>query len=325
MRSHSSFRGARRSESRSNGRRDRAVRARRAPGRKAAAMILIKEEFVGGEKWRRAVELGGSDVIALWVAMKCYCSIHPDTEGFIPDEDLDGLPGAPRGARRKALQALIGCGRLLPGGERGPGLVEGAEGGWQMHDYGDHSAPPEEIELRKEKQRLKKQAYRETKRRELDALRGLTESGDTWGQSRGQPGGQSRGQPGDSPGDSQGTVPGDDPARACPPESARAPAPARVGAHPNPTQPNPQKNLRRLASGIRGARARPGERGHPVEASAAHRQFAAEHGLELEPFLEQLRDAPSTAGLTEGEIGQRLAAMLVQAAERQREAVGGAA
>ncbi len=81
-------------------------------------MILIKEEFIGGPKFRRAVKLGGSDAIVMWLALKCYCSQHPDTEGFVPAEELDDLPGAPRRAD-KALQALIECGRMLPGGERG--------------------------------------------------------------------------------------------------------------------------------------------------------------------------------------------------------------
>lgn len=278
-------------------------------------MILIKEEFVGGEKWRRAVKLGGSDAIALWVAMKCYCSLHPDTEGFVPDEELDALPGAPRGARRRALQALIKCGRLLLAGERGTGLVEVAPGGWRLHDYLDHSAAPEEIELRREKARIKKQTYREHKRIELAAVRrfaGELAAGDSPG-----------GHPGDNGGDNGGTVVGDVLAGAPPHESARAPAPTRASAHPSPALPNPtQKNLRSLASTIRDHRA--GELGNPVEACASHRQFAAEHDLDLEPFLAQLRGAPGTVALSKDEIRTHLAAMLEQAVER-RQAIGGAA
>jgi hypothetical protein len=273
-------------------------------------MLLIKEEFVGGEKYRRAVELGGYDAIGLWLAMKRYCSIYPDTVGFVPNEELDGLPGAPRGARRKALQALIQCGRLLPGGQRGTGLVEAVAGGWKLHDYLDHSAPPEEIELRREKARLKKQSYREHKRRELAAVRRLAgelspgTSGDTEGDSPGDI-------EGDSPPDTGGTVL----AGARPHEGARVPAPTRGRALPNPTQPNPtKKNLPRLASTIREPQR--------IEAGPAHRQFAAEHGLELEPFLAQLRQAPSTEALSDDEIRTRLAGMLVQAVERR---LGGAA
>jgi hypothetical protein len=293
-------------------------------------MILVKEEFIGGEKWRRAVKLGGSDAIVLWVAIKCYCSQHPDTEGFVPGEELEALPGAPRGARRKALQALLECGRLLPGGDRGPGLLEPAEGGWILHDYLEHSASPEEIELRRARARLRKQDYRERTRRELAAVLRLTadlgtpalappplEAGDTVGHVPHVPW--------DTSGDTGGTVPRDDLAGACPREGERVPAPTRASAHPNPTQPNPtQKSLRSLASTIRDPRAPPGELRHPVEACAAHRQFAADHGLDVEPLLAELRAAPGTAGLSSDEIRTRLAGMLEAAAE-VRQAIGGAA
>lgn len=109
-------------------------------------MICIKEEFVGGEKYRRAMKLGRADAIVLWLALKCYASEHPSSEGFVPDEDIDTLKGAPRGVR-KALQALVDCGRLLPDGTRSSGLIDMAKGGWQLHDYLDHSATPEELEL----------------------------------------------------------------------------------------------------------------------------------------------------------------------------------
>lgn len=282
-------------------------------------MILVKEEFVGGEKWRRAVKLGGSDSIVLWMAMKNYCSQHPDTEGFVPDEELDALPGAPRGARRKALQALIACGRLLPCGGRGAGLVELAEGGWLLHDYCEHSASPEEIELRRAKARLRKQTYREGKRRELDAVRRLTAelgAGDTAGHV---PSGAR-----DTPRDTGETVTRDSLAGACPPGGAHEGAPTRASAHPSPAQPSPtqpKKSLRSLASTIRDPR---GGLPPPVEACAEHRQFAADYGLDVEPFLAELRDAASAESLSPDEIRTRLGALLMTAAE-QRQAMGGAA
>jgi hypothetical protein len=283
---------------------------------------------VGGEKWRRAVKLGGYEAIALWVAMKCYCSVHPDTEGFVPDEELDALPGAPRGARRRALPALLECGRLLPSGERGAGLVEGAEGGWRLHDYLDHSAAPEEIELRREKGRLRKQSYRESKRRELAAVRrfaGELAAGDA--PADGTPRDMSHGTPRDierdTPTDTEegaaGGVPRDALAGACPPEGAREPAPTRAGALPSPAQPSPtKKSLRRLTSTIR-------NRAHGigrVEACAAHQQFAAENGIELAPILDELRADPGTAILSADEIRTLLGARLASAAAEQ---LGGAA
>jgi hypothetical protein len=296
-------------------------------------MILVKEEFVGGEKWRRAVKLGGSDAIVLWLAMKCYCSQHPDTEGFVPGEEIEALPGAPRGARRKALQALLECGRLLPGGGRGTGLVEPAEGGWKLHDYLDHSASPEELELRRAKAALRKQTYRESKRRELDAVRRLSAdlgappplgAGDTAGHVPRDTRGHVPHVEGDIAGDTGGTVSRDGPTGAGPHEGAHGPALTRAGAHPSPTQPSPtqpKKSLRSLASTIRDPRV---ELGRPVEACAAHRQFAAEHGLDVEPILAELRAAPGTACLSADEIRAQVGALLLSAAE-QRQAIGGAA
>lgn len=99
-------------------------------------MITIKEEFVGGEKWKRAVKLGKADAILMWLALKRYAAEHTETEGFIPDEDIDELPGAPRAAR-KALDALVTCGALRRDGSRAQGLLLQVDGGWQLLDEGD--------------------------------------------------------------------------------------------------------------------------------------------------------------------------------------------
>jgi|GEM_PF-4921790 len=293
-------------------------------------MILIKEEFVGGEKWCRAVKLGGNDVIAMWLAMKRYCSLHPDTEGFVPDEELDALPGAPRAARRKPLQALIECGRLLPGGQRGTGLVEPAEGGWKLHDYLDHSAAPEEIELRRQKARLRKQDERERKRLELAAVRRLsaelTAGGDAAGHVTRDTAGHVTRDGCDISRDTGETVPRDGLAGERPHEGAPVPAPTRASAHPSPTLPNPsKKSLRSLTSTIRDPRGRGSELGRPVEVCPAHREFALEHGVDVAPLLVELADDPSTAGLSPDDLRARLGALLMTAAEQRQAAIGGAA
>lgn len=196
-------------------------------------MIVLKEEFVGGEKWRRAVKLGGSDSIVMWLALKCYASQHPTTEGFVPDENIDDLPGAPR-KPRKALEALTECGRLLPDGTRGAGLVDVAHGGWQLHDYLDHSQTPEEIELRREKARLKKARQRADKRRELEEVR--TESV-TIAVYAGTRGGTAR----DMSPQTDVSDPGTHLAGARPPVPAPARTPEHAGARsqPSPTVSNP--------------------------------------------------------------------------------------
>jgi hypothetical protein len=217
-------------------------------------MIVAKEELVGGEKYMRAYKLGRGEAIMMWWALKCYASKNPSTEGFIPDEDIDGLVGAPR-QPRKALQALVECGGLRRDGSRGAGLVDPVEGGWQLHDYGDHSVPLEELELRRERAKLKKRQQRARQRIEIEelkeigaAIEGLGQAGDM---SPGQEG-DSKGQvPRDTPRDVLGTVP----------PVARGPAPARTraGAHPNPLQPSPpHPNLKSpsLTNEIRDPRAR---------------------------------------------------------------------
>jgi hypothetical protein len=293
-------------------------------------MILIKEEFVGGPKYRRAVTLGGSDAIAMWLALKCYCSQHPDTQGFVPAEDLAELPGAPRRSG-KALQALIDCGRLLPGGERGAGLVEATEGGWQMHDYGDHAPAPEETELRREKARLRQQAHRENKRRELAAVKRLRVD------LAQVPAGEGVTQPvtpgaRDNPCDLSRDAGGVSPPGGRPREGA----PTRAGALPSPTLPNPPqpnlKTLRGLSSTIRDPRGRtrtpaplgpeppedrPPEAAAALEISAAHRQFAADYGVDPEAVLAELESDPGTAELTPAEVQTRLAARLITAASQR--------
>lgn len=135
-------------------------------------MITIKEEWLLHEKTQRAIAKGGHEVVTLWLAIKRYCACNL-TDGFVPDEDIECLPGAPAKAR-KALKALVECGSLGRDGIRGSGLVDPAPGGWQLHDYDDHSKSREEIELAREKARVKKERQRQAAREELGRLRGQT-------------------------------------------------------------------------------------------------------------------------------------------------------
>lgn len=130
---------------------------------------MLKEEFVGCPKWMRAIKLAGSDAIVMWLAIKLYASTHP-TNGFVPDEEVELLRGAPRNPR-KALKALVECGAIGPDGQRGAGLVEPALHGWQMHDYTEHANSSEHELLRKEKARDRKRQQRERERLELEARR----------------------------------------------------------------------------------------------------------------------------------------------------------
>jgi hypothetical protein len=168
-------------------------------------MITIKEEFVGGVKWRKAIKLGGADVILLWLAMKRYAA-ETLSNGFVPDEELDALPGVPE-RPREALEALLGCGKTLPDGSRGSGLIDPHPHGWQLHDYLDHANSAEQEAVRKARERERKANYR---------------AGLKTGQSHGTDAGQTN-----------GTVRGT--AHAASHVRPRTHTPART----NPTQPNP--------------------------------------------------------------------------------------
>lgn len=132
-------------------------------------MITIKEEFLTDAKTLRAIKLGGYEVLALWLAMKVHAATHL-TDGFVSEFDIESLPGAPKRVR-KALAALVDCGRQNRDGSRGAGLVDKVDGGWQLHDYLDHAKSRDEVELQREKARKRKQAERERARVELERIR----------------------------------------------------------------------------------------------------------------------------------------------------------
>lgn len=122
-------------------------------------MITVKEEFLTDDKTKRAIRLGGYEAVAMWLALKCYCAVNL-TDGFIPDEDIDTLPGAPP-KPRKALEALVSCGRLKKDGTRGDGLVTRAEHGWELHKYLEHANSREQEERRRERAKARKERWLE--------------------------------------------------------------------------------------------------------------------------------------------------------------------
>lgn len=122
-------------------------------------MITVKEEWLTDDKTKRAIKAGGYEVVALWLALKRYCAEHL-TDGFIPDEDLDSLPGAPP-KPRNVIVALVECGRIQRDGTRGAGLVNKVELGWELHKYTEHANTREQEERRRAKARERKERYQE--------------------------------------------------------------------------------------------------------------------------------------------------------------------
>lgn len=122
-------------------------------------MITVKEEWLTDDKTKRAIKAGGYEVVAMWLALKRYCAEHL-TDGFIPDEDIDTLPGAPPKARG-ALQCLVECGRIQRNGGRGSGLVNKVDLGWELHKYTEHANTREQEERRRAKAKERKERYEE--------------------------------------------------------------------------------------------------------------------------------------------------------------------
>lgn len=146
-------------------------------------MITVKEEFLTCDKTRRAVEAAGSDAIVMWLAMKAYCSEHL-TNGFIPEEEIGKLPGAPKRRRSRALRALVECGRVDETGQRGAGLVDRTEHGWRLHDYLDHSECADDLRLKRAQETARKRAYRAKKRAEIEESVRMSRAGQDTGQPR---------------------------------------------------------------------------------------------------------------------------------------------
>lgn len=122
-------------------------------------MITVKEEWLTDDKTKRAIKAGGYEVVALWLALKRYCAEHL-TDGFIPDEDLESLPGAPP-KPRNVIVALVECGRIQRDGTRGAGLVNKVELGWELHKYTEHANTREQEERRRAKAKERKERFQE--------------------------------------------------------------------------------------------------------------------------------------------------------------------
>lgn len=136
-------------------------------------MINIKEEFLTHEKLARAVNAAGYEALGVWIAIKSHVGSNL-TDGYIGEDDLVALKLPKPLSQRKlksCVKALLECGKKERDGTRGPGLLKMVDGGYEMHDYLDHSNSCEQVELLREKARVKKAKQREQARLELDRVR----------------------------------------------------------------------------------------------------------------------------------------------------------
>lgn len=120
----------------------------------------MDDGFLGHHKTRRAVREGW-EALGMWTALRTYVAQYL-TDGFIPDEEIDTLPNAPRNPRRW-LDVLVRCGKPGSDGSRGAGLVDRVAGGFMLHDYSDHGLPAAEIRKRKADAAARQKRWRDSK------------------------------------------------------------------------------------------------------------------------------------------------------------------
>jgi len=159
----------------------------------------MDDQFLGHHKTKRAMRVG-LEALLMWFALRTYVSINL-TDGFIPDEDIDDLPHAPKSPRRW-LQVLVECGKPLPDGSRGPGLVDQVVNGWMLHDYEHHGELKNVIDARRASNRDRQKNLRERKSKQpaKDATAGATNGGSHGGSHAGTNGATNAGSNGVSHG-----------------------------------------------------------------------------------------------------------------------------
>jgi hypothetical protein len=118
----------------------------------------MDDKFLGHHKTIRALR-AGAEALQMWLALRNYVA-HNETDGEIPDEDIDDLPGAPA-EPRKWLKVLVECGKPQPGGTRLAGLVDPCPCGWKMHNYEKHGLTRQQIEHARKKAKERKDRYRD--------------------------------------------------------------------------------------------------------------------------------------------------------------------
>jgi hypothetical protein len=104
----------------------------------------------------------GAEAIGVWAMCLSYCCDYL-TDGYVPRDVAVRFAGSDESTERVAAR-LVGCG----GRPGDPGLWEGAEGGWQMHDYLDYNHSRASVLAERESERLRKEASRKKQGRGQD-------------------------------------------------------------------------------------------------------------------------------------------------------------
>jgi len=110
--------------------------------------MKLDDRILEHPKFIRAVRLGGSEALHLWLGMRAWCA-QALSDGAIPEDMIDEVRG-PRRGRDKALAALVTV-----------GLVERTDTGWTLHDYADWADSREEVLAARKKAADRQKASRQ--------------------------------------------------------------------------------------------------------------------------------------------------------------------
>jgi len=128
--------------------------------------LELDDQILNHPKFIRAVKLGGSDTVHMWLGIRAYCGQNL-TDGFVPSDMLDEVRG-PAGSKKRdaALKVL-----------RDVGLLEPADGGIQMHDFLQWSRSKSQVLADRERARVRQAKSRgesqELSRRDIPEASGV--------------------------------------------------------------------------------------------------------------------------------------------------------
>jgi hypothetical protein len=112
--------------------------------------LQLDDRILDHPKFIRAVNLGGSEAVHLWLGLRAYCG-QLLTDGLIPSDMIGEVRGPKEPRRRAAALAAL----------KAAGLVDPDPEGVRMHDYLQWSASRDDITSRRKSARERQTRHRD--------------------------------------------------------------------------------------------------------------------------------------------------------------------
>jgi len=126
--------------------------------------IELDDGILDHPKFIRAIKLGGSEALHLWLALRVYCAKHL-TDGSVPRDMLAEVRGPQNQAKReRALDALLTVGLL----------EEDGESGYRLHDFLQWSKSRAEILAARQRNAARQDRFRVTHAENGSVSNGVT-------------------------------------------------------------------------------------------------------------------------------------------------------